>query len=82
LDLVKTCVWPLIVIHEAYNNTNTQEISKALHRANVLKGLSERIKIIYHKCENSVGINGKKSESFQTYRGVKQGSDSLHCCST
>jgi hypothetical protein len=29
-----------------------------------------------------VGINGKKSESFQTYRGVKQGSDSLHCCST
>jgi hypothetical protein len=52
IDLEKVC-----------GSTKRQEIWKALHRAAVSKGLMERINCIYDKSENSVVINGKKSES-------------------
>jgi hypothetical protein len=38
-----------------------QEICKVLQREHVFKGLMNRIKNIYDKCENSVVTDGKKN---------------------
>jgi hypothetical protein len=50
-----------IDLENAYDNLNRKEIWKVSHRANVSKGLMERIKNIYDTCENSVLVDVKKS---------------------
>jgi hypothetical protein len=66
------------------DNVNRQEIWNTSHRANISKGLMDRMKSIYDKCENSVVIcmDGKNSESSKLLHRSDREEFYVLCCST
>jgi hypothetical protein len=53
-EFVKNTSLAFTYMEKTYNNIDRQEISKLLLRTDVFKGLMEKVKKMYVKCENTV----------------------------